>query len=153
MDSLMQKAWEGERISSEEAIRIYKLPLETLGTLADRRRELAKATAYEGHGNIIVTYSVDRNINYTNVCDVYCKFCAFMRTEKDDDAYVITHEEMDRKIEETLALGGTQILMQGGHHPKLSKQWYLDLLAHIRKKFPSNLTQKKNQVKSHVFVL
>jgi cyclic dehypoxanthinyl futalosine synthase len=56
--------------------------------------------------------------------------------EADDDAYVITHEEMDRKIEETIALGGTQILMQGGHHPKLSLQWYLDLLSHIKSKFP-----------------
>ncbi len=137
IDALLQKAWEGERVSHEEALRLYGVPLETLGGLADRRRELAKAAAYEGRGNEIVTYSVDRNINYTNVCDVYCKFCAFMRTEKDDDAYVITHEEIDRKIEETLALGGTQILMQGGHHPKLSKQWYLDLLAHIREKFPS----------------
>ena len=137
MDALLHKVWEGERVSGEEALRLYSLPLETLGTLADRRRQLAKAAAYDGRGNEIVTYSVDRNVNYTNVCNVYCKFCAFMRTEKDDDAYVITHAEMDRKIEETLALGGTQILMQGGHHPKLSKQWYLDLLTHIREKFPS----------------
>ncbi|MGZ4962862.1 MAG: cyclic dehypoxanthinyl futalosine synthase, partial [Limisphaerales bacterium] len=72
----------------------------------------------------------------TNVCNVYCKFCAFYRTEKDSDAYVITFEEMDKKIEETIALGGTQILMQGGHHPKLSMQWYLDLLSHIKSKFP-----------------
>jgi cyclic dehypoxanthinyl futalosine synthase len=67
---------------------------------------------------------------------VYCKFCAFYRTENDDDAYIITLEEMDRKIEETLALGGTQLLLQGGHHPKLSLQWYLDLLSHIKGKFP-----------------
>lgn len=136
-NALLQKAWEGERISAEEALGLYELPLETLGGLADRRRELAKAEAYNGRGNEIVTYSVDRNINYTNVCNVYCKFCAFMRKEKDDDAYVITHEEMDRKIEKTLALGGTQILMQGGHHPKLSKHWYLDLLSHIHAKFPT----------------
>src|SRR6202035_5678651 len=58
------------------------------------------------------------------------------RVEGDDDAYVITHEEMDKKIEETIALGGTQILMQGGHHPTLSLQWYLDLLSHIKGKFP-----------------
>ena len=133
----MLKSWEGERISEEEALRLYKLPLETLGGLADRRRELAKAEAYNGRGNEIVTYSVDRNINYTNVCNVYCKFCAFWRSEKADDAHVITHEEMDHKIEEALALGGTQILLQGGHHPKLSKQWYLDLLAHIHNKFPA----------------
>ncbi len=97
---------------------------------------LARAAAYDGRGNEIVTYIVDRNINYTNVCNVYCKFCAFYRTEKDADAYVITLDEMDQKIEETLALGGTQILLQGGHHPKLTKQWYLDLLAHMKGKFP-----------------
>jgi cyclic dehypoxanthinyl futalosine synthase len=107
-----------------------------LGALADRRRQLAKASAYEGRGNEIVTYIVDRNVNYTNVCNVYCKFCAFYRVESDADAYVITLEEMDKKIEETLAQGGTQILMQGGHHPKLSMQWYLDLLSHMKSKFP-----------------
>ncbi|HXC99165.1 MAG TPA: cyclic dehypoxanthinyl futalosine synthase, partial [Verrucomicrobiae bacterium] len=104
--------------------------------LADRRRQMAKAEAFRGRGNEIVTYIVDRNINYTNVCNVYCKFCAFYRVEGDDDAYVITFDEMDKKIEETIALGGTQILMQGGHHPKLTMQWYLDLLAHIKGKFP-----------------
>ena len=105
--------------------------------MADRRRQLARAAAFDGRGNQIVTYIIDRNINYTNVCNVYCKFCAFYRTEKDSDAYVISLAELDRKIEETLALGGTQILMQGGHHPGLSKQWYLDLLAHIKAKFPT----------------
>ena len=136
LDDLLQKVWDGRRISQAEALRLYALPLEELGALADRRRQLAKAKAYGGRGNEIVTYNVDRNVNYTNVCNVYCKFCAFYRTEKDTDAYVITHAEMDQKIEETLALGGTQILMQGGHHPKLTKQWYLDLLAHIKAKSP-----------------
>lgn len=136
IDTLLQKVWDGERISSPEAMQLYTLPLEELGALADRRRQLAKASAYDGRGNEIVTYIVDRNVNYTNVCNVYCKFCAFYRTEKEDDAYVITHDEMDRKIEETVALGGTQILMQGGHHPKLSMQWYLDLLSHIKERFP-----------------
>jgi len=135
-DELLQKVWDGKRIDSAEALLLYRLPLEELGTLADRRRQLAKADSYEGRGNEIVTYIVDRNVNYTNVCNVYCKFCAFYRTEKDSDAYIITHEEMDQKIEETLALGGTQILMQGGHHPKLTLQWYLDLLAHIKARFP-----------------
>ncbi|MCB1129366.1 MAG: radical SAM protein, partial [Verrucomicrobiae bacterium] len=119
-----------------EARRLYALPLAELGALAHRRRERAKADAYAGRGNQVVTYIVDRNVNYTNVCNVYCKFCAFYRTEKDADAYVVTLEEMDRKIEETLALGGTQLLLQGGHHPKLTKQWYLDLLSHIRDKYP-----------------
>jgi len=136
LDELLQKVWEGKRIDRAEALRLYRLPLEELGALADRRRHLAKAGAYDGRGDAIVTFIVDRNINYTNVCNVYCKFCAFYRTEKDEDAYVITHEEMDRKIEETIALGGTQILMQGGHHPKLSLDWYLDLLSHIKSRFP-----------------
>src|SRR5881628_2201342 len=135
LDELLQKVWDGQRIAPPEAMRLYHLPLEELGALADRRRQLAKATAYNGRGNEIVTYIVDRNINYTNICNVYCKFCAFYRTEKDDDAYVIPFDEIDRKIEETIALGGTQILMQGGHHPKLSRQWYLDLLSHIKGKF------------------
>ena len=135
-DELLQKVWDGARITPSDALRLYTLPLEELAALADRRRQIAKAAAYDGRGNEIVTYIVDRNVNYTNVCNVYCKFCAFYRVEADDDAYVITHEEMDRKIEETIALGGTQILMQGGHHPKLSLQWYLDLLSHIKSKFP-----------------
>jgi len=136
LDELLQKVWDGRRINQAEALRLYRLPLEELGALADRRRQLAKATDFDGRGNDIVTYIVDRNVNYTNVCNVYCKFCAFYRVEKDDDAYVIGFDEMDRKIEETIALGGTQILMQGGHHPKLTKQWYLDLLSHIKNKFP-----------------
>jgi cyclic dehypoxanthinyl futalosine synthase len=136
LDELLEKVWAGQRINSAEALRLYHLPLEELGALADRRRQLAKAKAYAGRGNDVVTYIVDRNVNYTNVCNVYCKFCAFYRTEKEDDAYVISHAEMDQKIAETVALGGTQILMQGGHHPKLTKQWYLDLLAHIKSKWP-----------------
>ena len=136
LDGLLQKVWDGQRINPAEALRLYCLPLEELGALADRRRQLAKAKDFNGRGNDVVTYIVDRNVNYTNVCNVYCKFCAFYRVEKDDDAYVITFDEMDRKIEETITLGGTQILMQGGHHPKLTKQWYLDLLSHIKNKFP-----------------
>jgi cyclic dehypoxanthinyl futalosine synthase len=137
LDGLLQKAWDGHRIDHAEALRLYGLPLNELSALAHRRRELAKARAYDGRGNQIITYIVDRNINYTNVCNVYCKFCAFSRAEKDADAYVITPEEMDRKIEETLAHGGTQILLQGGHHPKLTLDWYLDLLSHIKAKFPT----------------
>jgi cyclic dehypoxanthinyl futalosine synthase len=137
LDELRQKVWDGKRISQTEALRLYKLPLEELGALADRRRQIAKAKDFDGRGNDIVTYIVDRNVNYTNVCNVYCKFCAFYRVEKDDDSYVITLPELDKKIEETIALGGTQMLMQGGHHPKLTKQWYLDLLAHVKNKFPT----------------
>jgi cyclic dehypoxanthinyl futalosine synthase len=137
LDDLLQKVWEGQRISQAEALRLYALPLEELGALADRRRQLAKAKDFNGRGNDIITYIVDRNVNYTNVCNVYCKFCAFYRTEKDDDSYVISLPEIDQKIEETIALGGTQMLMQGGHHPKLTKQWYLDLLSHVKNKFPT----------------
>src|SRR3954454_583536 len=136
LDEVLQKVWDGGRVNQAEALRLYSLPLEELGSLADRRRQLLRAQAHSGRGNEVVTYIVDRNVNYTNVCNVYCKFCAFWRTEKDTDSYVISFEEMDRKIEETIALGGTQILMQGGHHPKLTKQWYLDLLSHIRAKYP-----------------
>ena len=105
LETLLEKAWAGHRIGPAEALRLYRLPLEMLGALADRRRQLARAQAHGGRGNQIVTYIVDRNVNYTNVCNVYCKFCAFYRTEKDADAYVITFDEMDKKIEETLALG------------------------------------------------
>jgi cyclic dehypoxanthinyl futalosine synthase len=137
LDELLQKVWDGKRISQADALRLYHLPLEELGALADRRRQIAKAKDFNGRGNDIVTYIVDRNVNYTNVCNVYCKFCAFYRVEKDDGSYVITLAELDKKIEETIALGGTQMLMQGGHHPKLTKQWYLDLLAHVKNKFPA----------------
>ena len=143
MDAVMEKVWEGQRMNAAETAQLYQLPLEVLGSLAHRRRELAKAEAYDGRGNEIITYNVDRNINYTNVCNVYCKFCAFYRTAKDEDAYVITKEELDQKIEETVALGGNQILMQGGHHPSLTLDWYLDMLSHIKKEFP--------QVNIHAF--
>ena len=143
MDAVMEKVWEGQRMDAAETAQLYQLPLEVLGSLAHRRRELAKAEAYDGRGNEIITYNVDRNINYTNVCNVYCKFCAFYRTAKDEDAYVITKEELDQKIEETVFLGGNQILMQGGHHPSLTLDWYLDMLSHIKKEFP--------QVNIHAF--
>lgn len=133
---LRQRVWDGARIDASEALALYALPLTELAALADRRRRLARGEAYRGRGAQTVSYIVDRNVNYTNVCNVYCKFCAFWRSEKDADAYVLTLDELDRKIEETLALGGTQMLLQGGHHPKLTKQWYLDLLHHVRSKYP-----------------
>jgi cyclic dehypoxanthinyl futalosine synthase len=92
--------------------------------------------AYDQRGNEIVTYIVERNINYTNVCNVYCKFCAFYRTERDSDHYVLGHEQIDQKIDELVSIGGIQILMQGGHHPKLGIDYYLDLLSHLREKYP-----------------
>jgi cyclic dehypoxanthinyl futalosine synthase len=135
-DGLTDKVLAGERISTDEALELYRLPLEELGALANVRRDLAKAKSYAGRGCEIVTYIVDRNINYTNVCNVYCKFCAFYRTEKDEDHYVLSFEQIDRKLDELSAVGGVQILMQGGHHPKLPFQWYVDLLRHIREKYP-----------------
>src|SRR5213080_2401919 len=135
-DALTERILAGERISADDAFELYHWPLEELGALANGRRDLAKAKSYGGRGREIVTYIVDRNINYTNICNVYCKFCAFYRVEGDADAYVISLDEIDKKIEETIALGGTQILMQGGHHPKLTIDWYLDLLSHLKAKFP-----------------
>jgi cyclic dehypoxanthinyl futalosine synthase len=138
LGDLEAKVLAGERITPEEALRLYRTAsLEELGALAHERRNLKKAAAYNGKGNDVVTYIVDRNINYTNICNVYCKFCAFYRTEKDADAYVLSHEEVGRKIEETLELGGTQILMQGGHHPKLGIDHYLNLLNYIKTHFPT----------------
>jgi cyclic dehypoxanthinyl futalosine synthase len=133
---LVEKVLAGERISSAEALELYRAPLEELGALANARRGLIKRDSYGGRGAEVVTYIVDRNINYTNVCNVYCKFCAFYRTEKDADHYVLSFEELDQKLDELTAAGGVQILMQGGHHPKLQFDWYLDLLAHIRAKYP-----------------
>jgi cyclic dehypoxanthinyl futalosine synthase len=135
-DALIEKVFAGERISAEDALELYRWPLEDLGVLANARRNLAKAGAYDGQGSEVVTYIVDRNINYTNVCNVYCKFCAFYRTEKDDDHYVLSFEQIDTKLDELSAVGGVQILMQGGHHPKLPFAWYVDLLHHIRGKYP-----------------
>lgn len=135
-EDVVGKVLDGERISRDEARELYKLPLQELGTLADRRRIAAKEAAYGGKGTEVVTYIVDRNINYTNVCNVYCKFCAFYRTEKDDDHYVLTTEQLDQKLDELSAEGGVQVLLQGGHHPKLGIDFYLNMLSHIREKYP-----------------
>lgn len=135
-DELVDKILEGERITPDDARELHRLPLEMLGSLADARRKVAKADAYDGKGNEVVTYIVDRNINYTNVCNVYCKFCAFYRTEKDDDHYVLTLDQIDEKLDELAAEGGVQVLLQGGHHPKLGIDFYLAMLSHIREKYP-----------------
>ncbi|OAI43068.1 dehypoxanthine futalosine cyclase [Verrucomicrobia bacterium SCGC AG-212-E04] len=135
-EALVDRVMTGARITEAEALELYRAPLADLGALADHRRNLARASAFAGRGNEIVTYIIDRNINYTNVCNVYCKFCAFYRTEKDADHYVLSHDEIDQKLDELTAAGGIQILMQGGHHPKLGIDHYLNLLAHIREKYP-----------------
>ncbi len=135
--TIQDKMLDGGRITADEAVRLYREgSLEELGALAHERRRMKKATAYGGRGNDIITYIVDRNVNYTNICNVYCKFCAFYRREGDADAYVLSHEEMEQKIAETVELGGTQILMQGGHHPKLGLDHYLELLRFIKRRFP-----------------
>ncbi|MCS7063436.1 MAG: dehypoxanthine futalosine cyclase [Methylacidiphilales bacterium] len=135
--SLTQKILAGDRITIEEAAELYHWPLSELGLLAHARRQLAKAEAYNGRGNSIVTYIVDRNINYTNVCNVYCKFCAFYRTEKDPDHYVLTPDQISEKIRELEAIGGIQILLQGGHHPSLTLDYYLTMLSTIRQRHPN----------------
>ena len=118
------------RISVDEAVDlIQNAELKELGKMAyARKREL--------HPKGVTTFVVDRNINYTNVCWVDCKFCAFYRHEKNDDAYILSFDEIDAKIEELLEIGGTQILFQGGVHPKLEIEWYEDLVEHIHKKYP-----------------
>ncbi|MDB6172054.1 MAG: mqnE 1 [Chthoniobacteraceae bacterium] len=135
-ESIADRVLSGERISREDARALYRLPLNELGALADHRRNLLRQDAFGGRGNEIVTYIVDRNINYTNVCNVYCKFCAFYRTERDADHYVLSHEQLDEKLDELTAIGGIQILLQGGHHPKLGIEFYLGMLSHVREKYP-----------------
>jgi cyclic dehypoxanthinyl futalosine synthase len=128
-ESVADRVLAGERITRDDALELYRLPLNELGELAHLRRNAAADAG-------IVTYIVDRNINYTNVCNVYCKFCAFYRTEKDGDHYVLTLDQLDQKLDELTAIGGVQILLQGGHHPKLGIDHYLTMLAHIREKYP-----------------
>ena len=99
--------------------------------------KMAYAKKLEFHPQKITTFVVDRNINYTNVCWVDCKFCAFYRHAREDDAYILSFDEIDQKIEELLAIGGTQILFQGGVHPKLKIEWYEELVSHIAKKYPT----------------
>ena len=91
------------------------------------------------HPNRVVTFLVDLNLNYTNVCVTLCKFCAFYRNEHDSDAYLFTHEEILQKIEEMAALGGTQVLLQGGHHPKLGLEYYVKLIREIKARFNVHL--------------
>jgi len=120
-----------KRLSKEEALDLIKnADLKTLGKMASARKK-------ELHPKGITTFVVDRNINYTNICWVDCKFCAFYRHEKDADAYVLTFDEIDAKIDELLEIGGTQILFQGGVHPKLKIEWYEDLVEHIHTKYPN----------------
>ncbi|MFN8582918.1 MAG: radical SAM protein, partial [Gemmatimonadaceae bacterium] len=107
-------------------------PLLELGLEADRVRA-AK------HPHNVVTFIVDRNINYTNVCVADCGFCAFYRRPKHGEGYTLSFEQIGQKIEETKALGGVQILIQGGHNPYIPFDWYLDLLRYIKKYHPIHI--------------
>lgn len=130
LERIQSTVLDGQRIGPAEALRLYHgLSLPELGALADAVRQRL-------HPERVVTYIIDRNINYTNICNVYCTFCAFMREQDDPDAYVLSYEQVGAKIQELVDIGGVQILMQGGHHPKLGLEYYLGLLRHIRQHFP-----------------
>jgi cyclic dehypoxanthinyl futalosine synthase len=119
-----------KRLSKEDALDLIKN-----ASLLDLAK-MASAKKDELHSEKLTTFIVDRNINYTNVCWVDCKFCAFFRHKKDNDSYVLKFDEIDEKIEELLAIGGTQILFQGGVHPNLKIDYYEELVNHIHTKYP-----------------
>ena len=119
-----------KRLSKEDALDLIKN-----ASLLDLAK-MASAKKDELHKEKLTTCIVDRNINYTNVCWVDCKFCAFFRHKKDNDSYVLKFDEIDEKIEELLAIGGTQILFQGGVHPNLKIDYYEELVNHIHTKYP-----------------
>jgi cyclic dehypoxanthinyl futalosine synthase len=100
---------------------------------------LADATRWRLHPENVVTYIIDRNINYTNVCVADCKFCAFYRRPKHAEGYLLSYEQIGRKIDELKAIGGVQILMQGGHNPYVPFAWYLDLLRYIKRHHPIHI--------------
>ena len=127
---ILERAIEGQRLNDAQALRL----LESHDLLALGRA--AHAVRMRKHPEPAVTFNIDRNINYTNVCDIDCTFCAFYRKEGDGDAYVLTREEFRRKIDELLAAGGNQILLQGGLHPDLPFEWYEDLLRWLRTEYP-----------------
>ncbi|MBF0635526.1 MAG: dehypoxanthine futalosine cyclase [Nitrospinae bacterium] len=128
MDRILDDTLSGVRLADEDALGLLASnDLVPLGQAANQLR-LKKNPAP------IVTYIIDRNINYTNVCISGCRFCAFFRLEGDDGAYVLSDEEIDKKIAETLELGGSQILMQGGLHPEFTIEWYENLISRIKNK-------------------
>ena len=119
-----------KRLTNEDALHLIKnASLLELG-------QMASAKKAELHPDKTTSFIVDRNINYTNVCWVDCKFCAFYRHGRDDDSYVLKFDEIDQKIDELLEIGGTQILFQGGVHPKLKIDYYEELVGHIHTKYP-----------------
>lgn len=132
MLDLRDKILSGERITKEEATGLFEWDLLILGHLANSIRQRM-------HPEPVVTYIVDRNINYTNICISGCKFCAFWRRREAEDAYLLSFQELFKKIEETIALGGIQILLQGGLHPDLDIGFYEDMLSGIKGQYPIHI--------------
>jgi cyclic dehypoxanthinyl futalosine synthase len=131
LDTALQKGADGERLDADEAeILDERAPLLELGLAADQRRRAL-------HPDGVVTYIVSRNVNYTNVCTTACHFCAFYRPRGHGEAYVLGREELTRKIDETVALGGIEILLQGGLHPDLGIEWYEELFRWVKAKWPT----------------
>ncbi len=130
IDRILDKSIAGERLSPEEGlVLIQSHDLAAMGRAAD-------AVTRRLHPEPIRTYNIDRNINYTNVCSAVCDFCAFYRKPRSDEGYVLPREVLLKKVEETVALGGDQILMQGGLHPDFKLEWYEELLQDIKSHFP-----------------
>src|SRR3954462_3404802 len=127
---LLAKAVNGERLAPEEGLQLlHSHDLAAIGRAAD---EVTRRMHPENYR----TYNIDRNINYTNVCTAVCDFCAFYRTPKSPEGYVLAREELYVTIQETLNLGGDQILMQGGLHPEFKLAWYVELLRDLKSRFP-----------------
>src|SRR5437870_9314441 len=123
---ILKKALAGERLSLEEGVRLFEeADLQALRVAADTIRQ-------RRHPDNVVTFLVDRNINYTNVCIIDCGFCAFYRKPASPEGYLLTNEQIGKKIEELLAWGGTRILLQGGVHPYLKLDYYVNLLQYIK---------------------
>src|SRR6476469_1097322 len=121
----------GARLDADEALLLYRnAPTALLGQLAESVRE-------RKHPERIVSYIIDRNVNYTNVCVARCNFCAFYRPVGSAEGYVLGFEEVFRKIDETMALGGNQLLLQGGHNPDLPIEWYEDLFRAVKQRYPA----------------
>ena len=131
IDDIADKVYAGERITAADALRLFQHP--NLTDLA----ELADLVRWRKHPEPIVTYIVGRNINYTNVCWVRCRFCNFYRVPGHEDSYVLPREVIFQKIQEMVDVGGIEILMQGGLNPKLPITWYEDLFRAIMEKFPN----------------
>jgi len=128
--AILQRAVDGHRLSPEEGVTLLReASLLELGRAAN-------AICQRLHPEPYRTYNIDRNINYTNVCTAVCDFCAFYRKVDDTDAYVLDRPVLLQKIQETVELGGDQILLQGGLHPHLKLEWYEELLADMKRSFP-----------------